>query len=460
MPGFRPLADFLRLLRRLWPLLRQLLLITSLSLPPALALVLRKLIGARRRNPPELPFSDFWRDANEGRLSEVLIADNHVDVKLRPGLTVRDRGGASSAAVSAAAATEAGERGITRYRSRLLHFVDGGDLVDLLARQDTAFGAKDPPWGPHIVTALLTVLPFAYIGIAARVLTRSNRLGKDDDGVGRAVARGGELIRSVSFADVAGADEAKAELAELVDFLGEGAARYADVGARLPRGVLLSGPSGTGKTLLARAMAAEAGVPFFSCSASDFVEMLVGRGAARVRDLFQRGVASQPSIIFIDELDALAKVRGGINSNDEREQTLNQLLTEMDGFDSEGRSVLVVAATNRPEVLDPALTRPGRFDRHVTVGLPNEAGRRGILEVHSKKVRMRDTSGLGELARSTAGFSGAELANVINEAAMLAARHSELDVGPAHLRMAVARTKAYREEYNLARSPSILEIVD
>ncbi|CAM9317426.1 unnamed protein product, partial [Hapterophycus canaliculatus] len=188
--------------------------------------------------------------------------------------------------------------------------------------------------------------------------------------------------RSVSFADIAGADAAKVELAELVDFLGEGAERYANVGARLPRGVLLSGPSGTGKTLLARAMAAEARVPFFSCSASDFVEMLVGRGAARVRDLFQRGAASQPSIIFIDELDALAKVRGGINSNDEREQTLNQLLTEMDGFDSEGRSVLVVAATNRPEVLDPALTRPGRFDRHVTVGLPDAPGRRAILEVN------------------------------------------------------------------------------
>eukprot|EP00904_Undaria_pinnatifida_P008640 jgi/Undpi1/4906/HiC_scaffold_19.g08258.m1 len=400
--------------------------------------------------------------------AQVLISDNDVDVTLKGGLLVGGGGGgrtgsASAAAVAAAAAAVAeGEGGVTRYRARLLPHVNGGELVDLLARQDTAFGAKKPPWGPHLVTAVLTVLPFAYIGLAARVLTRSNRLGKDDDRVGRTVARGGELIRSVSFADIAGAEEAKAELAELVDFLGEGAERYADVGARLPRGVLLSGPSGTGKTLLARAMAAEAGVPFFSCSASDFVEMLVGRGAARVRDLFQRGVASQPSIIFIDELDALAKVRGGINSNDEREQTLNQLLTEMDGFDSEGRIVLVVAATNRPEVLDPALTRPGRFDRHVTVGLPNTPGRRQILEVHCKKVRMRDGlfAGLDEVARSTSGFSGAELANVVNEAAMLAARHSELDVGIEHMRMAVARTKAYREEYNVAPAIGILDMVD
>eukprot|EP00752_Nemacystus_decipiens_P005896 g5329.t1 len=444
----------------MWPLLRQLLLVTSLSLPPALAFAVRKLIGARRMLMPELSFSDFWRDANLGRLKEVLISDNHVDVKLRDGLVVGDGGAAVGAGSAAMAAAAGGRAGVTSYRARLLPFVDGGDLVDLLARQDTAFGAKDPPWGPHLVTALLTVLPFAYIGLAARVLTRSNRLGKDDDGVGRTVARGGELIRSVSFADIAGADAAKVELAELVDFLGEGADRYADVGARLPRGVLLSGPSGTGKTLLARAMAAEARVPFFSCSASDFVEMLVGRGAARVRDLFQRGVASQPSIIFIDELDALAKVRGGINSNDEREQTLNQLLTEMDGFDSEGRSVLVVAATNRPEVLDPALTRPGRFDRHVTVGLPNTSGRRAILEVHCRKVRMQreGCEALENVARSTSGFSGAELANVVNEAAILAARRSEAEVGPEHLRMAVARTRAYREEYNVGPTPTLLDV--
>ncbi|CAM9340569.1 unnamed protein product [Scytosiphon promiscuus] len=452
-------AALVRLLRRIWPLLRQLLLVASLSVPPALAFAVRKLIGARRRAMPELTFSDFWRDANLGRLKEVLISDNYVDVKLRDGLAVGD-GGGSTASAAAAAARAATTAGITSYRARLLPSVDGGDLVDLLARQETAFGAKDPPWGPHLVTALLTVLPFAYIGLAARVLTRSNRLGKDDDGVGRAVARGGELIRSVSFADIAGADAAKVELAELVDFLGEGAERYADVGARLPRGVLLSGPSGTGKTLLARAMAAEARVPFFSCSASDFVEMLVGRGAARVRDLFQRGAASQPSIIFIDELDALAKVRGGINSNDEREQTLNQLLTEMDGFDSEGRSVLVVAATNRPEVLDPALTRPGRFDRHVTVGLPDTPGRRAILEVHCKKVRMQVEcyAALEQVARSTLGFSGAELANVVNEAAILAARNSETQVRPEHLEMAVARTRAYREEYNVGPSPAFLDV--
>jgi cell division protease FtsH len=235
----------------------------------------------------------------------------------------------------------------------------------------------------------------------------------------------------VTFADVAGADQAKAELQEEVDFLRH-PQKYHDLGACIPRGVLLIGPPGTGKTLLARAVAGEAEVPFFSLNASEFVEMFVGVGASRVRDLFTQAKAEAPSIVFIDELDAVGRRRGaGVGAiNDEREQTLNQLLVEMDGFD-EWNEVIVLAATNRPDVLDPALLRPGRFDRQVMVALPDRQGREGILRIHSRHLRLAPDVDLALLARSTTGFNGADLANLCNEAALAAARHSQGQVAMA-----------------------------
>jgi cell division protease FtsH len=232
----------------------------------------------------------------------------------------------------------------------------------------------------------------------------------------------------VTFADVAGADEAKGDLAEVVDFL-RNPAKYLAIGARIPRGVLLVGPPGTGKTLLARAVAGEAGVPFFSISGSEFVEMFVGVGASRVRDLFTQAKAAQPAIVFVDELDAVGRRRGaGVGAvNDEREQTLNQLLVEMDGFD-ERQQVILLAATNRPDVLDPALLRPGRFDRQVEVPLPDWRGREGILRIHTRHLRLTAGVDLERLARTATGLSGADLANLCNEAALGAARHNRTEV--------------------------------
>ncbi len=244
---------------------------------------------------------------------------------------------------------------------------------------------------------------------------------------------------TVTFADVAGADEAKQELTEIVDFL-RNPKKYHDLGARIPHGVLLVGPPGTGKTLLARAVSGEAGVPFFSISASEFVEMFVGVGASRVRDLFDQALKVAPAIVFIDEMDAVGRRRGaGLGTvNDEREQTLNQLLVEMDGFDMH-HELIVLAATNRPDVLDPALLRPGRFDRSITVGLPDIKGREGILRIHTKSLHLSNDVSLSLLARTTTGFSGADLANLCNEAALNAARENHTTITMADFEEALDR---------------------
>jgi cell division protease FtsH len=267
--------------------------------------------------------------------------------------------------------------------------------------------------------------------------------------VGKSKARiYSEGSTGVKFLDVAGVDEAKAELEEIVDFL-KNATKYTNLGAKIPKGVLLVGPPGTGKTLLAKAIAGEAGVPFFSISGSEFIELFVGVGAARVRDLFEQAKQQAPCIVFIDELDALGKSRGGaggfVGGNDEREQTLNQLLTEMDGFDA-NTGVIIIAATNRPEVLDPALRRPGRFDRQIVVDRPDKIGREAILKVHARNVKLAEDVELGIIATRTPGFAGADLANLVNEAALLAARNNRQAVLMADFNEAIERLIAGLEK--------------
>ncbi|CBG39481.1 ATP-dependent zinc metalloprotease FtsH [Helicobacter mustelae] len=265
----------------------------------------------------------------------------------------------------------------------------------------------------------------------------------------------------VRFGDMAGNEEAKEEVVEIVDFL-KYPERYASIGAKIPKGVLLVGPPGTGKTLLAKAVAGEANVPFFSMSGSSFIEMFVGLGASRVRDLFEMAKKEAPSMIFIDEIDAIGKSRaagGMISGNDEREQTLNQLLAEMDGFGSENAPVIVLAATNRPEVLDPALLRPGRFDRQVLVDKPDFNGRIEILKVHIKSVKLAKDVDLQEIAKLTAGLAGADLANIINEAALLAGRANQKEVSQKNLKEAVERGIAGLEKKSRRISPQEKKIV-
>ena len=264
---------------------------------------------------------------------------------------------------------------------------------------------------------------------------------------------------AITFADVAGVDEAKQELTEIVEFL-KYPEKFVALGARIPKGVLLVGPPGTGKTLLSKAVAGEAGVPFFSISGSEFVEMFVGVGASRVRDLFDQAKKNSPCIVFVDEIDAVGRQRGaGLGGgHDEREQTLNQLLVEMDGFDT-NTHVIVIAATNRPDVLDPALLRPGRFDRHVTLDRPDIKGRRQILDVHARNKPLDSTVDLDVLARQTPGFSGADLANLINEAAILAARANQKVIGMDELEEAIARVIAGPERKSRRISDKEKEII-
>ncbi len=268
-----------------------------------------------------------------------------------------------------------------------------------------------------------------------------------------------ESKKKVTFADIAGVDEAKEELEEIIEFLKE-PKKFQGIGAKIPRGVLLIGPPGTGKTLLARAVAGEAGVPFFSISGSDFVEMFVGVGASRVRDLFDQGKKSAPCIIFIDEIDAVGRLRGaGLGGgHDEREQTLNQILVEMDGFETND-GVIIIAATNRPDVLDPALLRPGRFDRQVVVDIPDIRGREMILDVHTKKTPLSKDVDLKVIARGTPGFSGADLANLVNEAALLAARRDKKRIGMEELDEAKDKVLMGPQRRSLIISPEEKEII-
>jgi cell division protease FtsH len=299
------------------------------------------------------------------------------------------------------------------------------EFVPLLLEHNVKINV-DQPSSSLLPELLISFLPLLlFLGLIIFLGRNMMRGQQNVFGFGRSRAKVYDAERpQITFADVAGEEEAKRELSEVVDFL-KNPIKYHELGAKLPRGVLLVGPPGTGKTLLARAVAGEAGVPFFSVSASEFVEMFVGVGASRVRDLFQKAKAQSPAIVFVDELDAVGRQRfaGVGGSNDEREQTLNQLLVEMDGFDDR-QEVIVLAATNRPDVLDPALLRPGRFDRQVTIGLPDKRGRVEVLKIHSRGIPIAQDVDLEAIAGGTPGFSGADLANLVNESALTAARHN------------------------------------
>ena len=318
--------------------------------------------------------------------------------------------------------------------------MDDPNLTERLYESGAKFSkdvdASTSPLLSLLITGLLPMLIFIGLGQYMAKKLREQMGGKDSlmfGGMGKSNAKiYVQSTKGIRFDDVAGEDEAKESLAEIVDYL-HNPQKYTDVGASMPKGVLLVGPPGTGKTMLAKAVAGEANVPFFSISGSEFVEMFVGMGASKVRDLFKQAKEKAPCIVFIDEIDAIGKKRDNqLSSNDEREQTLNQLLTEMDGFD-DNNGVIILAATNRPESLDPALTRPGRFDRRVPVELPDLKGREEILKVHAKKIKTADDVNFHTIARMASGASGAELANMINEAALRAVRNNRTVVTEADL---------------------------
>ena len=334
-------------------------------------------------------------------------------------------------------------------------------LVPLLEEHKVPYGGFSE--SNFFTETLGWLLPiFVFLGLWMFLASRMQKsMGGGIFGMGSSKKLVNAEKPNVKFDDMAGNEEAKEEVVEIVDFL-KYPDRYAAVGAKIPKGVLLVGPPGTGKTLLAKAVAGEANVPFFSMSGSSFIEMFVGLGASRVRDLFEMAKKEAPSIIFIDEIDAIGKSRaagGMISGNDEREQTLNQLLAEMDGFGSENAPVIVLAATNRPEVLDPALLRPGRFDRQVLVDKPDFNGRVQILKVHIKSVKLARDVDLEEIAKLTAGLAGADLANIINEAALLAGRNNQKQVSQANLKEAVERGIAGLEKKSRRISPKEKKIV-
>lgn len=339
-------------------------------------------------------------------------------------------------------------------------------LRDRLEKAGVSFSAQIPTQNNPLLSFIISwILPVALFSVLGRVLM--NQISKHaGDGLnamsfGKSNAKiVAQQETGVTFADVAGEEEAKDALKEIVDFL-EHPEKYASIGAKLPKGALLVGPPGTGKTLLAKAVAGEAKVPFFSISGSEFVEMFVGMGAAKVRDLFKQANEKAPCIVFIDEIDTIGKKRdtgSGMGGNDEREQTLNQLLTEMDGFDGK-KGVVILAATNRPESLDPALLRPGRFDRRIPVELPDLLGREAILKVHAKHIRTADDIDMNEIGRATSGASGAELANIVNEAALRAVREGRDQVCQADLMESVETVIAGYQRKNAVLSPRERKIV-
>ncbi|MBD2364914.1 ATP-dependent metallopeptidase FtsH/Yme1/Tma family protein [Anabaena minutissima FACHB-250] len=377
---------------------------------------------------PQVPYSDFIAQVQAGNVNRAIVGGDRIEYSLK---------------------TQTPDGQPTEQVFITTPVAIDLDLPKILRENNVEFAAPPPNQNGWIGTLLSWVAPpLIFFGIWGFLMNRQGG-GPAALTVGKSKARiYSEGSTGVKFLDVAGVDEAKAELEEIVDFL-KNAGKYTKLGAKIPKGVLLVGPPGTGKTLLAKAIAGEASVPFFSISGSEFIELFVGVGAARVRDLFEQAKKQAPCIVFIDELDALGKSRGGaggfVGGNDEREQTLNQLLTEMDGFDA-NTGVIIIAATNRPEVLDPALRRPGRFDRQVVVDRPDKIGREAILNVHARNVKLADDVDLGNIAIKTPGFAGADLANLVNEAALLAARQNRQAVLMADFNEAIERLVAGLEK--------------
>jgi cell division protease FtsH len=377
----------------------------------AVGLFMILLLNVWTMPPPALEeqviFSDFMAKVETGNMEKVTIRGHHIS-------------------------------GVLKDSSRLRTYsTDYPEFVQVLRERNVQIEVKPPEEPPWYISFLLTWGPFVlFLGLWVFFM---RRMQPGNQALSLVKSRARMLTddrKKVTFADVAGIDEVKEEVQETVEFLKD-PRKFQKLGGRIPKGVLVVGPPGTGKTLLAKAMAGEAGVPFFSISGSDFVEMFVGVGASRVRDMFEQAKKQAPCIIFIDEIDAVGRSRGaGLGGgNDEREQTLNQLLVEMDGFDTT-EGVILVAATNRPDVLDPALLRPGRFDRQVVVNQPDLRGRAEILKVHTKKVPMAAGVELEKIARGTPGFSGADLENLVNEAALWAARQGKTEVGAVDFDMA------------------------
>ncbi|MCX8031355.1 MAG: ATP-dependent zinc metalloprotease FtsH [Thermodesulfovibrionales bacterium] len=378
------------------------------TLVGATLLLLYNLFSIPPKTEKEIIFSDFIKKVEANEVEEITIKENHITGRLSDG---------------------------TKFKTYAANYPD---LVKELKNKNVKITAKPPDQNPWYVTFFFSWGPIIFLVLIWIIFMRQMQVGGNKAmSFGKAKAKlVSQKSVKVTFADVAGIEEAKYEVEEIIEFLKD-PQKFSKLGGKIPKGVLLVGSPGTGKTLLAKAIAGEAGVPFFSISGSDFVEMFVGVGASRVRDLFDQAKKNAPCIIFIDEIDAVGRQRGaGLGGgHDEREQTLNQLLVEMDGFEG-NEGIIIIAATNRPDVLDPALLRPGRFDRQIVVPVPDVKGRLEILKVHTRKIPLSDSVSLEKIARGTPGFTGADLSNLVNEAALVAARKGKDKVDMADFEFA------------------------
>ncbi len=396
----------------------------------ALLIVILLIVSMFTQRPQveEVVFSDLVSAIKNGEVAQIELSETQAEVVYNDGRTA-----------------------VVDIPGRSLFYMVVGDALNEQVENGTLIISTPKPesaswWLSMIPSLIMVVLLIAFWVFFFR---QSQGGGKGMSGFGKSKAKSpDEHGKKVTFDDVAGVDEEKKELSEIVDFL-RNPKRFTELGARIPKGVLLVGPPGTGKTLLAKAIAGEANVPFFSMSGSDFVEMFVGVGASRVRDLFEQARKNLPAIIFIDEIDAVGRQRGaGLGGgHDEREQTLNQLLVEMDGFGTNS-GIIIIAATNRPDILDPALLRPGRFDRQVVVNYPDSKGREAILAIHAKNKPLDETVKLADIAKSTYGFTGADLENLLNEAAILAARAGKKSIGSAEIDEAILKVVMGPEKKN------------